>query len=142
MNQLELQLNTIKRKLLKALEHLDYSYKKISQLPTTIEQLDEEALETWESFAARFSRVTDIFLTKYLRTRILLDDPGFTGSLRDYLNQAEKLHIIEDANGWMAVRELRTITAHDYSEQDLNLFFQQLKKECPRLLAIYTLLKK
>ena len=68
-----------KGKLQRAITHLRYSYNKIINLPLPeqLSQFDEELLETWESFAARFSRVTDIFLTKYIRTLILQDDPGF-----------------------------------------------------------------
>lgn len=136
------QLLIQKRKLLKALDHLAYSYNKILTLDMQVETLDEESLETWESFAARFSRVSDMFLTRYLRTAILVNDPGFTGTVRDFVNQSEKLNLIDDAESWMNIRELRNITVHDYSEKDLTAFFKRLKTECPRLLAIKTLLTK
>ena len=125
-----------KRKLKKAIQHLEYSYQKISELPTDAEKLDDGGLETWESFAARFSRVAEIFLARYLRTIVVINDPGFTGSLRDFVNQGEKLGVVDDAREWMAIRELRNITAHDYSEEDLSEFFKLLKKECPRLLNL------
>lgn len=140
MEQYAEQLIAQKRKLLKALEHLDYSYKKVLTLPEQVEKLDEESLETWESFAARFSRVVDIFLARYLRTRILIEDPGFSGTLRDYINQAEKLNLLNDAEEWLAIRELRNISAHDYSEKDLSIFFGRLKQECSKLLAIKNIL--
>lgn len=140
MNNLKEQVTIQKRKLIKALDHLDYSYKKTTHLSTDVETLDEESLEIWESFAARFSRVADIFLARYLRTLVLIDDPGFTGSLRDYINQAEKLAIIDDTESWMAIRELRNITAHDYSEKDLAAFFARLRLECPKLLTIRKIL--
>lgn len=136
MTNLETLLTTQRRKLTKALTHLDYSFNKVRGLPYDTEKLDEESLETWESFSARFSRVSDIFLTRYLRTMILINDPGFSGSLRDFVNQAEKLGIVDNANAWMAIRELRNISAHDYSESDLTAFFERLLKECPRLLTI------
>jgi len=129
-------LETQQRKLKKALRHLQYSYNKVINLPNEIKKLDEESLETWESFAARFSRVSKIFLTQHLRTTILMNDPGFTGSLRDFINQGEKLGIIDDAKTWIAIRELRNITAHNYSEKDLSNFFKLLKQECPRSLKI------
>lgn len=142
MEKLQDLLKTQTRKLKKALEHLEYSFKKIQSLSTDANQLDEEGLETWESFAARFSRVSEIFLTRYLRTLILLQDPGFSGSLRDLVNQAEKFGIINNAETWMSIREMRNITAHDYSEKDLAMFFTRLKNECPHLLQIDETLKK
>jgi hypothetical protein len=129
-------LETQKRKLKKAIEHLEYSYQKVLKLSEDAALLDEEGLETWESFAARFARVTELFLVQYLRTCVLITDPGFSGSLRDFINQGEKLHFIDNAQSWLAIRELRNITAHDYSEKDLTAFFRRLKQECPRLLQI------
>jgi len=126
-----------KNKLLKAISHLEYSYNKIISLPDQPDQLDEESLETWESFVTRFSRVTDLFLTKYLRAKVLQQDPGFTGSLRDFINQAEKLNWIADADTWMAIRELRNISAHEYTDKDLAAFFQRLKQETPLLLSLH-----
>ncbi len=127
-----------KNKLLKAIGHLEYSYKKILILPVELNQLDEETLETWESFSARFCRVADVFLTKYVRAFVLSQDPGFNGSLRDFINQAEKLKILDNVEAWMAIRELRNISAHEYTEKDLVEFFKRLKVETPHLIAIKT----
>ena len=125
-----------REKLLKAIGHLEYSYQKIQQLPLTPDDMDDEELETWESFSARFSRVSDIFLSRYLRTFVLVQDPGFIGSFRDFLHQAEKLQLVEEVEPWMAIRELRNISAHDYTDKDLALFFARLRQETPRLIAL------
>lgn len=138
MAEYERLLEVQRRKLVKALRHLQYSYNKILNLPEEVEKLDDESLETWESFAARFSRVAEMFMTKYLRTLVLMHDPGFSGSLRDFVNKGEKLGIVDDAEAWMSIRELRNISAHDYTEEELTNFFKLLKKECPRLLDILT----
>ena len=130
-----------KKQLVKALGHLEYSYHKILQLPFDVDVLDEEMLETWESFSARFSRVADIFLTKYVRTAVLLEDPGFSGSFRDFLDQAEKFKILDNVDKWMGIRELRNISAHEYTEKDLSLFFQRIKQEAPRLIMIKSILE-
>ena len=126
-------------KLLKAIAHLEYSYKKILQILPDTDQMNEEDLETWESFSARFCRVSDIFLTKYVRTFVLAQDPGFVGSFRDFLNQAEKLRLLDDIEPWMSIRELRNISAHDYTDKDLSLFFKRLQQEAPRLIALKNL---
>lgn len=136
MTTQELFFQAQKNKLIKAIGHLDYSYAKVLKLPTELAQLDEETLETWESFAARFSRVADLFLTKYLRACILLQDPGFSGTFRDMLNQGEKLSIVDNIEPWMAIRELRNISAHEYTDKDLSAFFNRLREETPRLLAL------
>lgn len=128
-------------KLLKALGHLKYTNKKIKDLSIDVTKMDDEQLETWESFAARFSRVADIFLAQYLRTRIKEEDPGFSGTLRDHLNLAEKIGLIDDAKEWLAIRELRNRAAHEYVEEDLSRFFRLLKEKTPTLLTIEKLLQ-
>ncbi|MCB1213284.1 MAG: hypothetical protein KDK40_03205 [Chlamydiia bacterium] len=127
-------------KLQKALDHLNTSYRKVLALDLPSEgEFDEELLEVWESFAARFSRTVDLFLTRYLRTRLLEEDPGFSGTLRDSLNQAEKLGIIQEAELWLQIRELRNLAAHEYLEEKLARFFFALKELTPNVLAIQSL---
>lgn len=125
---------------MKALGHLEYSLAKVQALPTDAALLQEDALETWESFAVRFARVVDLFLMRYLRGRLLHEDPGFSGTLRDSLNQGEKLGLIDDARAWLTLRELRNISAHEYSEQDLGGLYSRLRSEAPRLVALRRLL--
>lgn len=129
------------KQLLKALEYLDYSYAKVQQLPEKISELDAETLETWESFSARFSRVADIYLSKYIRAVILADDPGFNGSFRDFMNRAEKLRLIDQVDTWMSIRSLRNLSVHEYAEEDMTEYFQNLKKYTPKLLGIKDILK-
>jgi len=130
------------KKLKKALDHLRYSHNKVRRLPTDSSKLDEEQLATWESFSARFSRVVDLFLTKYLRAVVLQDDPGFEGSLRDFVNQAEKIGLIASAQRWMAIRELRNITAHEYAEEELSGYLERARKLADELLRIEKILDK
>lgn len=136
MNQYETICASESIKLKKALEHLVYSYNKIKNHPTLIQSLDEEKMADWESFSARFSRVADIFLSKYLRARIMIEDPGFKGTMRDFVNQGEKIGIIDDARAWMAIRELKNITVHDYPDEDMEKFLERLRFEYPRIIAI------
>ena len=83
-----------------------------------------DALETWESFISRFSRLTDIFLKRFIRSLILREDPAFRGSFLDHLNQAEKLAFISDANKWWEIRRLRDTEAHEYTDSEILALFQ------------------
>lgn len=136
MSKLEENLENKKRQLIKALDRLNYSYQKVKKLPLDAQKFDDETLETWESFAARFGRASDIFLSQYLRTYVLLNDSGFQGTMRDFLNMGEKIGLIDDTEAWMGIRELRNVSAHEYTEEDLAEVFKRLLKECPRLLSI------
>lgn len=59
-------------KLSKALQHLQYSYKKSLNITDDITQMDDEIMETWESFSSRFSKASDIFVMQYLHTRVAI----------------------------------------------------------------------
>ena len=72
----------------KARAHLDYSYNKVLKIPLT-DDLDDEQLETLESFSSRFARYSDIIVSKYFRYLIKEKDPAFRGSIIDLFNQAK-----------------------------------------------------
>lgn len=127
-------LETYKRKLTKALKHLEYSYNKIKSAPIEA-PLDDEELEIMESFTARMARVSDIFITKYLRLLVSFEDPAFEGSVRDICNFAEKLGHIESADLWVEIRNIRNATAHEYEEEDLLKFLERSKHLCPTVLT-------
>ncbi|PWU20650.1 MAG: hypothetical protein C5B49_03910 [Bdellovibrio sp.] len=103
------------QELRQAVAHLEYSYDKARILTREKDRLDEESLETWEGFVSRFGRVSDLFLKKYLRTKILIADPGFRGELIDVLNTAEKMNLISSASQWYEVRQLRNFSVHEYA---------------------------
>lgn len=117
------------------LNHLRYSFDKARHLSTDARILDVEQLETWEAFVARFSRISGVFLSKYIRTKIVSSDPGFRGTLRDFLDAAEKFSIISSADQWMKVRELRNKTAHEYTREDLSEVFKSVQSLTPFVIA-------
>jgi hypothetical protein len=54
----------------KAISHLEYSYNKVQRLSYDLSKLSEEELESWEGFSSRFSRLSEFFISKYLRPRL------------------------------------------------------------------------
>lgn len=136
MERLDKILTEQTRKLKKALSHLDYSYQQVETLSTDLELLEEHELADWEAYSARFSRVVEIFLGRYIRTVILKGDPAFEGTLRDFVQKAEKMGAIDNAEIWMGLRELRNITAHEYSESDLSQYFSRIRSEYKTLKEI------
>lgn len=135
-------LDEYARKLGESLSHLEYSFEKVKKINLTKESLNEENLETLESFCARFSKSVDLYLTKYLKAKIKMEDPGFDGSLRDYTNLGEKLNLVESADEWMKARELRNSAAHDYTEEELVEFFKRIMEMTPMVLKIKDQLQK
>ncbi|MGZ3747203.1 MAG: nucleotidyltransferase substrate binding protein [Pseudobdellovibrionaceae bacterium] len=128
-------------KIVKSLKYLEYSYNRTLKMPLNPTQMTDAELEAWDSFASRFARTSDLFLSKYIRAYILADDPAFDGGFRDQLNRAEKLGLIENAEVWMEIRELRNATVHEYSDQDLEKIFQKFRAYSPLLLELAKKLK-
>ncbi len=133
-------LEAYRRKLIKALDHLAYSNAKVRTLTASPIAMDEESLETWESFTARFSRVVDLFLTKYVRAKVLENDPGFSGTIRDFVDQGEKLGLLDSADRWMEYRGFRNIIVHEYDEDELEENFHSLREAALHVLGIRELL--
>ena len=82
---------------MKSLNYLEFTYSRVQKLSTDPKLLAELELETWDGFATRFSKSSDLFLSKYIKAAIQFDDPVFEGSFRDHLNRAEKLKLIDDS---------------------------------------------
>lgn len=130
-------LTDLKQELNQALDHLAYSYNKITKNNFQIgPALTPDQLEAFEALTARFARVSDIFISKYLRSLTEKDDPAFRGGLRDWVNYAEKKGAINSADQWMQIRELRNKIAHEYANKELWVLFQQVLDNTPFILDI------
>ncbi len=125
----------IEESVKKAQGHLSYSFNKIKTLKLEeIEGADEELLETLESFSSRFSRLSDIVISKYLRFLTYEADPGFRGTVIDTLNLAEKQGWIDSAKNWRRIRELRNVAAHEYTSEEYAKLYSELIGLAPILL--------
>lgn len=100
-NHRPLIIKTI-QELQAGVQHLEYSYRKVQKIPLHKDQMDEEQLESCEGFVSRFAWVSDLYLSKYLRTKVLIADPAFRGEILDLLNKAEKMGLIQKADDWTA----------------------------------------
>jgi uncharacterized protein YutE (UPF0331/DUF86 family) len=117
-----------------ARKHLEYSHKKVVKIDLGGE-LDDEKLETLESFSSRFARYSDLIVSKYLRLLAREKDPAFRGSTIDILNAGEKYGWISDAKVWRRIRELRNVAAHEYEAADYKKLYKELIRLSSHLLG-------
>ncbi len=113
-------------KIIKSLNYLEFTYTRVSNIDRDPKVLSEEQMELWDSFAIRFARTSDLFLSKFIKAIVKRDDPAFDGGFRDYLYQCEKLGVLEDIPMWLEIRNLRNIAVHEYSDEDLKEIFKKL----------------
>ena len=68
------------------------------------------------SFLFNFSKLQDKIGAKLFKKALyeLKEIDGFSIAMIDVLNRLEKLEIVEDANVWDNLREIRNILAHEY----------------------------
>lgn len=126
----------IVKQLNKSKEHLNYSFNKVNKYNLNSASLQEDELEALESFAARFSRTSDIIIQKYFRILAIEKDPAYQGSVIDLLNFAEKWKWINSSNEWKRIRELRNLVAHEYSSESFIHIYIELIKLAPTILAV------
>ena len=93
-----------------------------------------EELESIDSLTSKFSRTSDIYLQRVLRSiwMLLCED---TVLLIDLLNHAEKLMIILSAEELLQMRDIRNQIAHEYLPEAV----PELAKE---VVVMTTLLQK
>jgi len=95
------------------------------------DEFSNQELREFESLTSRFARTVDLFINKSLRSlyKVELED---IGTVIDLLNKAEKRGIIESADIWKNIKELRNSIAHDYDIDDFtNDIFQPVLKYAP-----------
>ena len=115
---------------------LKWSLDRCQPIPMTAGQkLAQEDLEKFESLTARFAWFNDILLQKIFRLidAIDLDD---VGTVRDRINRAEKKGLIEDAQRFIKIRELRNSIAHEYQPEALSVIFPETLQATPALLDV------
>lgn len=115
---------------------LKWSLDRCQAIPLTADQMPEhEDLEKFESLTARFARFNDILLQKIFRLIDTIDlDDG--GTVRDRINRAEKKGLIEDAQRFIEIRELRNRIAHEYQPEAMSIIFPETLQATPTLLDI------
>ena len=82
----------------------------------------EDQLVELEALTSRFARMSDLLIQKVLKTIDRLD--GTTpGTVRDRLLQAEKKGLINSADEFMQIRDIRNRIAHEYEMDALKDIF-------------------
>jgi hypothetical protein len=110
---------------------LEYSYKKCLKIKIK-DQLSFKELDAFENLASRFARLSDIVIQKVIKTihAINLDD---VTTVRDSINAAEKMNLINSAGVMIEMRELRNSIVHEYMPDAIKSIFISILRLTPYL---------
>jgi len=95
-----------------SLSTLQLSIKKC-QLIGQKENYSFEELESFDSLTSKFSRTSDIFTQKVMRTIWMLLHEPFVPFI-DMVNKGEKISMLHSADAMIEIRDLRNQIAHEY----------------------------
>jgi len=121
----------------KSVHTLKLSLQKCEKIGVKIEYSFEES-ESFDALSSKFSRTSDIYIQKVLRSVFsLLRERQLT--LIDMANRAEKLDIITSSEELFIIRDIRNDIAREYIEEVLfelyekllevtNILFQNIEK--------------
>lgn len=114
------RLSFLKRVIEKEIHYLSYSLEQVSEMEFTLDNArklssDDQLAETVEAFTSRFARLQDTLGDKLLPSwlRALGEQ---TGAVIDNLDRAEKLGLLDSADRWLEIRQLRNLMVHEYIE--------------------------
>lgn len=102
--------------------------------------LDKNQIRCMDQFIFRFSKLQDAMGAKIFRYVLeYLDEDISTLPMRDILNRMERFNLIDSAEEWGYIRELRNEIAHDYPllENDIVSILNELISKVPILKSIY-----
>jgi hypothetical protein len=100
-----------------------------------------ETEEALDALSSKFSRVSDIYTQKVIKTLLFFlreDAPTFL----DRMNLCEKLGIISSAEELIAIRDLRNIIAHEYLSENLLEIYREIIQLSDNLMKSITLTDK
>lgn len=99
--------------MLDSLKTLKLSVDKCKSIGFTKSSYTFEELESFDSLTSKFSRTSDLFTQKVLRTSWILLHEAFLPFI-DFVNVAEKIGLIANADDLLIIRDLRNQIAHEY----------------------------
>jgi len=132
----------------KHLLRLNSAYSKIVfMLPldaTTYSNLTENEVEHIDQYLFRFAKLQDAMGEKLFRAILLFLDEEIEGKpFVDVLNKMEKLSLLESAEVWRKLRDIRNELSHQYDDEpeEMAIVLNKILGEKSQIEAIYQRIK-
>jgi len=123
--RIALRLQFLTRVVRKECQHLSTTDQRLFGCLFTLEQAtrleeDPELAERVEAFVGRFGRLQDTVGDKLLPLLLTALGEKVSAAI-DNLDRAERMGLVESADSWMAMRNLRNQMVHEYVEDPVVL---------------------
>lgn len=134
VNDLRRIMDEFRSKALETLKLVEASVRRIdaeSEIPD-----DPEELERYDALCDRYMRAVEMCL-KFFRSYERLQFAEQSPTTRDLLLRMEKLELIESAEQWIDMRDLRNRIVHDYAPDHIeHIYYSILTEFAPVLLGL------
>jgi len=128
------------RLLTKQMSLLEKIYNNCHQIGIK-ESYSEDEFEKFEVLTSRFARSIDFLVRKVYRTIDMYEFEN-QGTLIDIVNNAHKRGLLEDIDELRTIKDIRNSIAHEYIEDNLIEFFDEILDYSPKLLNLLQKSKK
>ncbi len=120
--------------LRKQLNLLEKSYDKCTQIGLK-ENYNDEEFENFEVLCSRYGRGIDFLIRKVFRTIDMYEFEN-QGTLIDIVNNAHKRGLFDDIDKFRMMKDVRNSIAHEYIEENLIEFFDEVLEYSKELMEI------
>jgi hypothetical protein len=96
------------------------------------ENYSEDEEEKLEALTSRFARLSDILFQKIWKT-IFISELEIVETVRDKVNKAEKLSLIDSAAMFEKIRILRNEISHEYIAEEMRKIYNEVFDYSPAL---------
>ncbi|MBK8576544.1 MAG: nucleotidyltransferase substrate binding protein [Elusimicrobia bacterium] len=137
---LEILAHQYRDKAKKALELFLHSARKVPPFKFSVLKTPED-LEPYDALAGRFERAIELTLNPLLKSIEFVETGSSSETIRDKLNFAAKLDLIDDVELWLEMRAARNRIAHEYLPEQIEIvqdllrtrYREEIEKFLPRL---------
>lgn len=118
---LQKKLNEDIKRLENSLESFQKSYGICKSIGVKGKYSFEEQ-ESFDSLTSKFSRISDIYIQKILKTVLMIEREDWN-TIIDMINLSEKLELINSAEELIMIRDLRNSIVHEYAEEIISQIY-------------------
>jgi hypothetical protein len=128
------EVKVLRDSLISQLKWLEHSFSEVQKVGLK-EDYSIKEYDSFENLLSRYARTVDFLVRKVFRSidEFELENQG---TLIDTVNRAHKRGLFENVEDVRSLKDLRNDIAHEYMDDELQQFFDELLTWTPKLIEI------